>query len=176
MTMEFFRAVKERRSIRSFSAELVPAATVARLVEAAAMAPSAGNVQPWHFFVVENPNVKRELAKGALNQFWLAKAPVVIVICADLPRAQKSYGDRGRTLYAFQDTAAATQNILLGATALGLAACWVGAFNEKIVAAALGLADQALLPVAMVPLGHPTDQEAKMPARRAVEEVVTIIA
>ncbi len=176
MTMDYFRAVKERRSIRSFSADPVPRATVMRLVEAAAMAPSAGNVQPWHFYVVEDARLKRELAIAALNQLWLARAPVVIVVCADLARSQRAYGERGRTLYAFQDTAAATQNILLGATALGLAACWVGAFNEKMVAAALAIDDPAMVPVAMVPLGHPAGREAQVPARRAVEDIVTIIA
>jgi nitroreductase len=173
--MDFFRAVKERRSIRSFSDEPVPRATVARLLEAAAMAPSAGNVQPWHFYVVEDSNLKRELARAALNQLWLARAPVVIVICADLARAQRTYGERGRTLYAFQDTAAATQNILLGAAALGLAACWVGAFNERMVAGVLKIHDTALLPVAMVPVGHAAGKVPGTPSRRAVEDIVTII-
>jgi nitroreductase len=174
LTMDLFAAIRERRSIRAFKREAVPRATVTRLLEAAAAAPTAGNVQPWKFFVVEDSAVIRELATAALNQTWMAEAPVVIVVCADLARAGKTYGERGRTLYALQDTAAATQNILLGATALGLGCCWVGAFNERMVASILDLTEHSLRPVAMIPLGHAA-KEAKEPSRRPVEDIISII-
>jgi nitroreductase len=174
MTKDVFAAIFERRSVRSFTHQEVPLATVTRLLEAAAAAPSAGNVQPWKFFVVEDADTRKELARAALNQAWMADAPVVIVVCADLARAEKTYGERGRTLYALQDTAAAAQNILLGATALGLGTCWVGAFNERMVAAVFDLETQLLRPVAMIPLGHPA-KTAKAPARRPAEDIMSII-
>ncbi len=174
MTKDVFDAIKERRSTRSFTENEVPRATVTRILEAAACAPSAGNIQPWKFFVVEDSNTKRELARAALNQLWMAVAPVVVVVCADLARAEKTYGERGRTLYALQDTAAATQNILLAATALGLGSCWVGAFNERMVTSVLSLETPPLRTVAMVPLGHAA-RAGKAPSRRSIEDIISII-
>ncbi|MHA1262971.1 MAG: nitroreductase family protein, partial [Candidatus Freyarchaeota archaeon] len=104
---------------------------VKKLLEAAIMAPSAGNMQPWDFIVVRDEGQKKALARAALGQMFVASAPVVIVVCANKPRTARRYGSRGSELYCLQDTAAATQNILLAATAMGLAGCWVGAFNEE---------------------------------------------
>jgi nitroreductase len=74
-------------------------------------APSAGNVQPWHFYAVRDAHLRQALAAAAFGQSFVAQAPLVIVVCADADRSATRYGDRGRTLYCFQDTAAAITNM-----------------------------------------------------------------
>ncbi len=152
--MDFFDVLAKRRSVRGFEAERpVSAEDEGRLLEAACQAPSAGNVQPWRFFAVTSPDMKAKLMEAALGQPWVGEAPLVIVACADLSAHDKAYGRRGVELYSIQDVAAAVENILLAATALGLGSCWVGAFKESKVAEALGL-PRDVRPLAMVPIGY----------------------
>ena len=132
--MDVLEAIKQRRSTRSYTDEKVTDEDVERLIEAARWAPSAGNIQPWAFVVVKDVKTKKKLAVAALNQPFIQKAPVVIIICADLTQYDRVYGSRGKNFYSLQDTAAATENILLAAEELGLAICWVGSFRENKVA------------------------------------------
>jgi len=153
--MDLFEAMEKRRSVRRFDpAREVPPELVEELLRCACLAPSAGNVQPWRFLVVRDPRLKEELARAALGQGFVARAPVVIVICADLNAHAAAYGKRGVELYSIQDTAAAAENLLLAATSLGLGACWIGAFQEEEAASALGL-ERGLRPLALIPLGYP---------------------
>jgi len=168
--LDVFEAIKKRRSIRAYADEKVSEKDVERLIEAARCAPSAGNIQPWEFVIVKDMETKRKLSDAALNQTFIEKAPVVIVVCADLNRSSRGYGSRGENLYSIQDTAAATENILLAAQELGLATCWVGAFHEKEVAKAVK-APRNLRPVAIVPVGHPAERPAASP-KRSVNEIV----
>ncbi len=173
--MDFWEVVKERRSIRSFATDQdVPPETVERLLEVAVAAPSAGNRQPWHFIVVRRPQVRRGLAEAAYGQGFVAQAPVVIVVCAVPEQSASRYGRRGAELYCLQDTAAAAENILLAVTALGLGACWVGAFDEEMAARAIDLS-RDMRPVAMIPIGHPGERFSRRPARRPLEQVTTFI-
>jgi nitroreductase len=138
--MDVFEAMEKRHSVRAFDpSREVSEELVERLLACACLAPSAGNVQPWRFVVVRDPGLKGKLAAAALGQGFVARAPVVIVVCADLEAHASSYGRRGVELYSIQDTAAAVQNMLLAATALGLGTCWVGAFREEEVSGVLGL-------------------------------------
>jgi len=161
--------LESRRSVRRFRGEPVDESTELRLVEAASFAPSAGNAQPWSFVRVRAPALREELALAAGSQRLLAQAPLIVVVCADLERARRAYGDRGVSLYCLQDTAAATQNLLLAAHAMGLGGCWVGAFSEHDVARALRLAS-GLRPVALVALGWPAECP-RGPGRRPLEEI-----
>jgi nitroreductase len=172
--MDFWETIEKRHSVRSFLPEDVPEEDVRKILMAAIRAPSAGNRQPWHFYVVRNPQVKRKLAQAALNQEFVAQAPVVIVVCAEPSRSAARYGSRGSELYCLQDTAAATEHILLAATALGYGSCWVGAFDEAGVAAVLNLPSN-LRPVAMVPIGKPGREASARTSRRPLEEVCTFL-
>lgn len=154
--------LRARRSVRAFTSEEVPRELLARVLAAGVEAPSAGNVQPWRFLVVRRPTARRLLAQAAWDQGFVAQAPAVIAVCADLERAGEAYGARGRELYCLQDGAAAAQNMLLMATALGLAACWVGAFDEAQVRAALQL-DAQVRPLALLPVGWPAEHPARPP-------------
>jgi nitroreductase len=165
-----FEAIKERRSVRAYTDEKVSDKDVKRLIEAARWAPSAGNIQPWAFVVVKEVETRRKLSSAALNQTHVQEAPVVIVVCADAARSSRVYGSRGEKLYSIQDTAAATQNILLAAQELGLATCWVGAFRENEVAKAVKV-PRNLRPVVMVAVGYPAERPAT-PRKRSFNDVV----
>ncbi|MEA2089663.1 MAG: nitroreductase family protein [Thermoproteota archaeon] len=168
--MDVFEAIKNRRSVRAFTNQPVSEKQVHQLIDAARWAPSAGNVQSWEFIVVRNAETKRKLAEAALNQTFIEEAPVVIVVCANEVRSGQTYGDRGVNLYCLQDTAAATQNLLLTAYALGLAACWVGAFQEEEAKNVLNT-PRGMRPVAIVPIGHPAEKPVA-PSRRPLSEIV----
>jgi len=168
--LEVFEAIKTRRSIRSFTDEDVSNEDIERILDAARYAPSAGNIQPWIFIVVRDEKIKMRLSEAALGQFFIEEAPVVIVVCADEERSRRGYGDRGAKLYCIQDTAAATQNILLAAHALGLGACWIGAFNEEEVKKILNI-PEGVRPVAIIPIGHPAEKP-RIIFKRPLSEIV----
>lgn len=172
--MDFWKVIEERHSVRDFLPDEVPEEDIRKILYAAIRAPSAGNRQPWHFYVVRDPQVKRGLARAALGQEFVAKAPVVIVVCAEPARSAARYGLRGSELYCLQDTAAATEHILLAATALGYGSCWVGAFNEAEAAAVLNL-PASLRPVAIIPIGKPGREPSSRTPRRPLEEVCTFV-
>ena len=169
--MDVLEAIKGRRSVRAFeSGKDVSEKTVEGLIIAAQWAPSAGNIQPWEFIVVRRPEIKKRLAEAAFNQSFIEEAPVVIVVCADENRSSEGYGQRGRTLYCIQDTAAAIQNIHLAAYSLGLGTCWVGAFKEEEASEVLSI-PRGTRPVALIPVGY----ASKFPrprSKRALDDIV----
>ena len=91
---------------------------------------------------------------ASLNQDFVIKAPIVTVVYADQKISSTYHGHRGETLYYLQDTAAATQNILLIAHSMGVGNCWVGAIDENKVKETLHVPEK-LRPVAMIPVGYP---------------------
>lgn len=167
--MEVNEAIKERRSVREFQDEPVSEGDLEQILDAARWAPSSGNTQPLEMVVIRERGKKRQLARAALGRSFVAEAPVVIVVCADVRRTEGRYGRRGEELYAIQDAAAATQNILLTAQSLGYATCWVGAFDDEKVAEAIDAPDR-VRPFAIVPLGVPAEEPAA-PDRRSLEEI-----
>lgn len=172
--MDFWEVVAQRRSVRKFDPTRdVTADQIERLLQTAILAPSAGNLQPWYFYVVRDPGLRRSLAEAALGQDFVAEAPVVIVVCAEPERSAWRYGDRGRYLYCLQDTASAVTHILLAAVAMGLGCCWVGAFSEEEAARALSLPPN-LRPVAILPIGYPAQWPRPRP-RRPLSEVSQIM-
>lgn len=169
MSLDFRDVLTGRFSCRSFEAAPVPRERIVELLEAMQGAPSAGNLQPWRFVVVTGAAHRRALADAAFGQEFVAAAPVTVVVCAVPGESARTYGARGRDLYCLQDTAAATENLLLAATAAGLGGCWVGAFDEASVHRALGL-EPGWRPVAIVPLGVPAEAPSRR-SRRRLEDV-----
>lgn len=173
--MDVFEAINKRRSVRKFKQDApVSNDVVRKIIGAAILAPSAGNVQPWRFFVVRNEEIKRRIALEAGHQKFIDEVPVAIVVCADLESAEKGYGKRGRETYAIQDTAVAIENMMLAAIALGFSTCWVGAFNESVASEILGL-PATLRPVAIIPVGVAANSTISMPPKKKVEDVTTFI-
>lgn len=155
--MELFEAIMERRSVRAFKPTPIPDELLDKILEAARWAPSAGNCQARDFIIVQDLEVKRKLCEAALGQGFIEDAPLNVVVCANERRSARRYGSRGRGFYCLLDAAASVQNILLAVHALGLGACWIGAFNDRMVAEVLNL-PQWLRPVAIIPIGYPDEK------------------
>jgi nitroreductase len=168
--LDILELIKFRRSIRNFTLEDISDKEVKMILEAGRWAPSAGNLQPWKFIVIRSLETKKKLACAALSQSFIERAPVVIVVCADENKSGRVYGRRGINLYCIQDTAAAIQNILLAVCALGLGACWVGAFNEDMLRTFLNL-PKGLKPVAIIPIGHPIRNQLSK-YKNSLEEII----
>jgi nitroreductase len=125
--MDVFEAVQERRSIRAYQDKPVPREKLEKILEAARLAPSARNAEPWHFIAVTDAEKRKALSKGIYAKF-LVQTPLVIVACGD----KKASPD----WYAI-DVALAVENMVLTATSEGLGSCCVGSFSEKDVKALL---------------------------------------
>ena len=167
--MECMEAIKGRRSIRKFKEDAIGEKVIIELLEAAQMAPSAGNLQARDFVVVRDRTLKQKLKEAALNQSFIEEAPVDIVVVANIERSSRVYKVRGE-LYAIQDATAAVMNLLLAAYSKGLGACWVGAFEEYMVHDLLGLPN-GTKPVAIIPIGYPAEEPAA-PPRMGLDKVV----
>lgn len=162
--MDFLELVKTRRSVRVFLPTEVEEEKLQQILEAAKWAPSAGNLQARDFIIVRNPEKRRQLAEAAYGQDFIAEAPVVLVVCANRGKSAKRYGRRGESLYCIQDATASVENILLMAHAVGLASCWVGAFDEEEVKEKLNIPED-VMPVAILPLGYAAEKPIA-PSRR----------
>lgn len=167
---EFWEVVYGRRSIRRYTREDVPDDLVTKVLDAARWAPSAGNLQPWLFYVVRNESVKRELYRAAYGQEYVLEAPVVLVVATDRAVSASVYGERGWNLYAVQDASAAIENLLLAVHAQGLGAVWIGAFNDDAVRRAIGIRRESVSPMAIIPVGWPAESPVP-PRRRSLEDI-----
>jgi nitroreductase len=167
--MNILDAVKKRRSIRNFRKKEIPEELIDKLTESLVWAPSAGNLQARKFYFIGDEAVKRKIAGAALNQEFIADAPLVIVGCTD-SRISGKYGERGTSLYSIQDVACSVMGMMLVAFDNGLGTCWVGAFREEELARVLNLPAN-LKPVVIVPVGYPSKIPAS-PQRMSREEAV----
>ena len=154
--MDIAECIEGRTSIRVFKPDPVDDEIIDQGLRLANLAPSAGNLQARDFVVVKEVHAKKALSEAAHKQDFVRTAPVVIVCCANLERIQH-YGDRGRTLYCIQDSAAAVENMILFFRSKGLGTVWVGAFDEKKAADSLCLPPHAR-PVALIPVGYPAEE------------------
>ena len=168
--MDFFDVVKGRQSIRAFTSEMVQADKVERILETANQSPSAGNLQAYEIYVVTEPSQKRELARAALEQDFIASAPFVLIFAAHPARSESKYKERGARLYAVQDATISCCFAMLAASALGLATVWVGAFNDEAVRGVIG-APPGIVPVAILPVGYPNERPV-LTSRRSLDDLV----
>jgi nitroreductase len=158
--------IMSRKSVRSYTEEAIPAEKVEVLLKAAMAAPTAMNVQPWRFVVVTDQEVKDKLAgpRGGM----IAKAPLVIVVCGETTFMRKPWGQPDaepvemENIFWYEDCAAATENLLLAAEALGLGAVWTAGYPaaDRMQPAidALGLPDN-VKPFCIIPIGYPAGDD-----------------
>ncbi len=151
--MDFHQLVHARRSHRAFASDQpVAAEHVQVLLETALRAPSAGNLQAYQIYVVTDGDQRGRLAQAALNQDFIAQAPLVLVFFADPVRSLVRYGARGARLFCIQDATLACAYAQLAATDLGLGSVWIGSFDDAQVRQVIG-AGKELCPVALLPIG-----------------------
>lgn len=162
--MNVLEAIRNRRSVRSYSSRAMPADVLERMRQALRSAPSANNQQPWHFIFVVDAELRRKLAQVANGQTWMADAPVTVVACGLSEQAYKKMGGRGNS--ADIDVAIAVDHLTLAAVAEGLATCWIGAFNEEQAKRLLEVPAQVKI-VTMTPLGYPASPGLNYPLDEA---------
>lgn len=160
--MEFDKVVRRRHMVRAFEQKPVEEEKIKKILRNAHQAPSAGFLQPQEFLLVKDRTVKKKLASAALDQDFIAEAPVVIVTCADTKRSASRYGRRGIERYSVIDAAYASLLILLTAVNEGLGACFVGAFYDDEVSKVLGL-PEGVIPIGIIPIGYPAQGPEKYP-------------
>ena len=165
--MKVIEAIQNRRSIRLYQLKEVEKDKLQRVLEAARLAPSAANKQPWAFIVLDNPEVKEKLRR-AYNPDWFVSAPIIIVACG-LPH--ETWRRRDGEKYWKVDVAIALQNLVLAAWEEGLGTCWVANFNEKAAKKVLGIPRNVRI-VAMTPLGYPAESKEPVSDRKTLEEIV----
>lgn len=153
--MDILTAIHTRRSVRAFTGERVAEEDVKALLDAAMIAPSAGNAQPWQFAVIDDRSLLEQIP--AINPYAAAakSAPLGILVCGDL-QAEKYPG------FWVQDCSAAIQNLLLAAVAKGLGTVWTGVhpIEERVTAfrALLGIPEH-VVPLGFIVIGHPKAEQ-----------------
>ena len=153
--MDTYECIITRRSIRGFKDREVEFEKIGRVCESAINAPTAGNLQDFTIIVVLEKDKINALAHAS-NQLWMNEAPVHLVICSEFTKTKRFYGIRGERLYSIQDCAAAAMCAILTAHNFGLAACWVGAFDEDKVSQILQIPDYSR-PQVIIPMGYSDD-------------------
>ncbi len=164
--MEKLDYILDRRSIRRFSDQKIDDKQIKSLLTAAMYAPSAVNMQPWHFVVIDDPSMMKKIMEIHPHARMLQSASHAIVVCGD-EHLQHADG------YWVVDCGAATQNMLLAAHTMELGACWVGIHprEERLTSfSRLLQLPSHVLPFALVALGYPEEQKPR-PQRFHAEKV-----
>ncbi|MGD0495816.1 MAG: nitroreductase family protein [Candidatus Bathyarchaeia archaeon] len=152
--MDVLEAIRIRRSIRKYRPEPIPDEKLETILEAARLAPSAANRQPWRFVVVEERQRRKALAKAANDQTFVGDAGAIVVAISDPEKSARWHE---------KDTMIALEHMVLAATALGYGTCWIGAFDEDAVKSLLKIPAKMKV-VALLPIGMPDEKPA--PRRR----------
>ncbi len=154
--MNIFEAISNLKIVRNYQEKDVDEKLIGLILDSATHVLSIGNLQEWNFIVVEDEEIKKRLAQSALKIEHVYKAPIDIVVCADLERVELKYGTRGEVVYSVEDAAQASALIILAANALGLGADLVRTFDEEEVKMILNLPDH-VRPISIIPLGYPAE-------------------
>ena len=148
----------QRTSIRKYTGENVSPEQIETLLKAGMAAPSARNIQPWEFVVVQDRETLDTISEFGSFAHMLKEAPLAIVVCADTDKEMPVQAGKH---YWIQDCSAATQNIMLQATELELGSVWIGTFPKeemyKPLAELLGL-PKNIIPVTTISIGHPSEE------------------
>ena len=176
--------LKERKSVRVFTDRPISPEEVAAILEAAVNAPTAGNQQLYTVIHVTDPQLKEQLAESCDHQPFIAKAPLVLVFCADCRKWYQAFQDYGchprkpgvgDLMLAVSDANIAAQNAVVAAQSMGIGSCYIGDIMENAETQRKLLSLPAyVFPAAMLVFGYPTrqQQERKKPARVAMEHIV----
>jgi nitroreductase len=163
--LDFFEAIKNRRSIRKYQDKRVEKEKLKKVLEAARLAPSAMNRQPYQLFVVANKDVLSKV-ESACNQRW--EAPIMIVMVSTPKEAWVR--EDGEEFWK-ADAAIAMNQVSLAAFAEGLGTCWIAAFKEKELKEILGVDSDSRIPF-LSPLGYPAENKGPITNRKTIESLV----
>lgn len=174
--MDTKEAIIKRRSIRKYQEKNVSDSIVEEVVNAARLAPSGHNVQPWRFFVVKDEATRNRLKEaGAVAQAFVTKAPVLIVCCGD-PFAYKNTkdpvgSDDSPEIKTYRDVSIASAFLVLRATELGLGTCYVGWRHKEKIKEILDIPKNFVVPF-VITLGYPAEKPFAED-RNKISEILT---
>jgi len=174
------KPILDRRSIRKYTAEHVSDAAVEQIIEAARLAPSGSNTQPWQFIVVRSEERRRLIAEVSHRQTWMVEAPVHVVCVGDIGCRIPDYegpsldeaSDLPDLKQVIRDMAIAVEHLVLEATSQGLGTCWVAWFTQADIRPVLGIPGDKYV-LAVVTVGHPAESPAPR-SRRTLSEMVRL--
>jgi nitroreductase len=169
--MQLIDLIRKRYSVRSYSPRAVEKEKTDYILEAARLAPSACNLQPWRFVVVESPE-GREKIRACYEREWFGTAPLYIMVCGDHRHSWKRPFD-GKD-HADIDVAIATEHLCLAAAEQGLGTCWVCHFDAQRCARSFCL-PEGVEPVALIPVGYPAEADSSgrtAGRRKPADEVI----
>ena len=164
--MEFAELIKKRYSVRAYKPDPVEEEKLRQVLEAARLAPTATNRQPFQIIVIRTAGREADLRR-VYGRDWFVQAPLVICACG-IP-AQNWVRSDGKN-YNDVDVTIAMDHLILAAANLGLGTCWIGAFDPAAAREVLGL-PEGVEPVAFTPLGYPADRP-RSKKRKALSELV----
>ena len=154
--MDLFTCIKNTIQVKTYLDKDVKHKDIAKILDAAHFAPSSGNIQNWRFITVRSKETKEKIARACLDQLWMQEAPVLIVVCSDNSNIQVLYPKKWKK-YSRENCAAATQNILLQATSLGLSSSWIRSFNALRLKNILKIPDDVSVE-AVVTIGYSNEK------------------
>lgn len=171
--------INKRRSIRHYLNRAISKEDLLKCIEAARVAPSACNAQPWKFIIVDDPLLKNEICERAfcgiysINKFAM-NAPALIIVVSEKEKFLSALGGYLRdTKYYLLDIGIACEHLVLQATELGIGSCWIGWFNERAVKKALKIPRNKKIDV-IISLGYYREDgsgESTKKPRRSLEEI-----
>ncbi len=172
------KIMRERRSVRNYdTGRPVEEEKLNLILEAARLAPSSNNTQPWHFIVVGDEAAREKLSVaapiGTATNKWLKTAPIVIVCCGQPDMMMHKAAGRLFDKDFFKtDVAIAVEHMVIAARELGLGTCWVGWFDERKVKSILNIpSDKRVL--ALLPVGYPKGAWPAAKKRKKIDEIVS---
>ncbi len=166
--MEFDAIIKKRSSVRSFKSKVAPWDKVLEAIDAANQGPFAGNHNNLKFLIVENKESINKISELS-DQLWINESGILVIVCSEEKELAYKYEERGRT-YSRQQAGAAIATFLLKIVDLGLAACWVGAYDDEGIKHFLKIPKEANVE-AVIPVGY---EKEKTPKKKKKELENTI--
>ena len=176
--MNFLDLVQRRQSARKYvPGRRIPREVLDRCLEAARLAPSACNSQPWSFVVVDDPDQVRALAQAAcghapygMNQFAADASALVAVVTEKMKLAARLGAHFRGVQYSLVDLGIAGEHLVLQAAEDGIASCWLGWFDERVVKQALGIPRAKKVDLLLC-LGYPADETVRPKHRKPLDEI-----
>ena len=163
--MDVFEAIKRRYSCRAYETRPIEQEKLAKVLEAARLAPSAKNLQDWRFVVVTDAKERAKLVEAANNQKFVGTAAAIIVACSNSSHVMRC----GQAVGPI-DVSIALEHIALQAAAEGLGTCWIGSFYPEKVRAVLGIPGDIAI-IELMTIGYPADSR-KPPKREPIDKIV----
>jgi len=170
--MDFYEVIETRRSVRAYKPDPVPDEVLKKVLNAARIAPSGSNRQPWKFIIIKESERKKKMIDLCEGQKFVAEAPVLIVACG-----RNIHYNRGGWMGDYSmivDVAIAMDHLTLAARAEGLGTCWIGSFDNEGIKKFLNIPEDVNV-VALTPLGYPANPDVFQPVRdrKKLEEIIS---